>query len=103
MSPMAVGLIVLGLPLLLLGMLLFGRWRPIFLFYLALLVVGLGYLSTTDTPAEIGVLAMEKVGMAGPPKVAPAKPSTEPARPATPASPVRTIPTEPPAPAPAPK
>ena len=106
MSPIVVGLLVLGVPLLILGVILFGRMRPVFLFYLALLVVGLGYLATTDTPREIGAIALEKTGLAPPPKVVPAKsvsspPAGAPAV-AAPPSPVKTIPNDPPAPAPAP-
>ena len=103
MSPIVVGLLVLGVPLLIAGMILFGRMRPVFLFYLALLVVGLGYLATTDTPREIGVIALEKTGFAPPPKPMPAKSVSSPPAAAQPTggppSPVRTIPNDPPAPA----
>jgi hypothetical protein len=57
-----VGLIVLALPLVVLFSLLFRRRRPIFLFALALIVVGLGYLAATGAAADIGHWALQALG-----------------------------------------
>ena len=63
MSPFVAGLLTLGLPLLLLGLLFLRRNVPVFVFYLVALAVGLGYLTTTGTVDDIGGMALEKAGM----------------------------------------
>lgn len=62
MTPTVAGLLTLGLPLLLLGLAVL-RNRMVLLFYVVLLAVGLGYLTTTGTTDDIGAMALEKVGM----------------------------------------
>lgn len=63
MSPFVAGLVTLGAPLFLLGLLFLRRNLPVFAFYLVALAVGLGYLTTTGAVDDIGGLALEKAGM----------------------------------------
>jgi hypothetical protein len=64
MSPFVAGLLVLGLPLALLGLLFLRRNVPVLVFYLVALAVGMGYLTTTGAVEDIGGAALEKAGMA---------------------------------------
>jgi len=72
LDPTYIGLIVLGIPLLVGGMLLLRGNRPVLLFYVALLAVALGYLAATGALADIGRLAVGAVG-GGKAAVVPAK------------------------------
>jgi hypothetical protein len=63
MSSFVAGLLTLGLPLVVLGLIFFRRNVPVFVFYLVALAVGLGYLSTTGAVDDIGGVALEKAGM----------------------------------------
>jgi hypothetical protein len=54
MTPLIAGVLALALPLLLIGLLFLRRNRFVFLFYLALCAVGIGYLVTTGTIEDIG-------------------------------------------------
>ncbi len=63
MSPFVAGLLALGLPLLVLGLLFLRRNVPVFVFYLVALAVGLGYLTTTGAVEDIGTMALEKAGI----------------------------------------
>lgn len=56
------GIATLGVPLLIVG-LLFRKATAIFLFYLALIVVGLGYLTSTGAIADIGNFALNMIGI----------------------------------------
>ena len=54
MNAQSFGLLVMGLFGYLVAHILFwNRARPVFWFTMALIVVGLGYLATTPTPAEL--------------------------------------------------
>jgi len=49
-----IGLLILGVPALMIGAaLLWRRYRPVFFFFLALLAVGLGYLATTGAAEDV--------------------------------------------------
>ncbi len=63
MSPFVAGLLALGVPLMLLGLVFLRRNVPVFVFYLVALAVGLGYLTTTGAVEDIGDMALEKAGM----------------------------------------
>ena len=63
MSPFVAGLLTLGLPLFLLGLIFLRRNVPVFVFYLVALAVGLGYLTTTGAVDDIGAMSLEKAGM----------------------------------------
>jgi hypothetical protein len=51
--PTLIGTFVMGLPVIVLAWFLFRRQRPIFFFTLALILVGLGYLATTQAPLNV--------------------------------------------------
>lgn len=69
MSPVLLGWIVLGVPLLLVGMwFLWGRYRPVFWMYLGALLVGLGYLTVTGAVGDIGATVNSLVFSAVPAK-----------------------------------
>lgn len=53
-----VGAVVLGLPLLLIAWITLRRQRPVFLFAVALLLVGLGYLMATGATDDIGHMVL---------------------------------------------
>jgi hypothetical protein len=63
MTPFYAGLLTLGVPLALLGLIFLRRNIPVLAFYVVALVVGLGYLTTTGAVDDIGTMAMEKAGM----------------------------------------
>lgn len=63
MTPFYAGLLALGLPLALLGLVFLRRNVPVLVFYLVALAVGLGYLTTTGAVDDIGNMALEKAGM----------------------------------------
>jgi hypothetical protein len=68
-----IGLLVIGIPALLIGGILLGRYRPVFWMFFAALIVGLGYLTTTGTVDDVGKQAIGYVGTPAPtPAVAPA-------------------------------
>lgn len=103
------GLLVIGVPALLIGGILLGRYRPVFWMFFAALIIGLGYLTTTGTVDEVGKQAVGYIGTppAETPAAAPepaAAPAPEPtpapeAAPEAPAEP-ETAPDTEPAPAP---
>jgi outer membrane biosynthesis protein TonB len=90
-----IGLIVTAVPALLIGGILLGRYRVVLWMYIAALVIGLGYLTTTGAIDEIGKQAMDYIPKSQPtPAAAPAAaPEAAPAAAPEPA----------PAPAPAPE
>ncbi len=58
MSPIGltlIGSLVMGLPALVVAWFAFRRQRPIFFFAVALILVGLGYLATTNAPTGIAL------------------------------------------------
>lgn len=65
MTPLIAGLVTLGVPLALLGLLFLRRNLPVLVFYFVALAVGLGYLTTTGAVDDIGVKAIEQVGAFG--------------------------------------
>jgi hypothetical protein len=68
-----IGLLVLGVPLLLIGGLILKRWRPVLWMYVVVLAVGLGYLSYTGAVDDIGREAMAYIPTSAPaPAPAPA-------------------------------
>ncbi len=101
MNEVLVGWAALGIPLLVIGLVPFGRSRAVAFFYIAMLILGLGYLTTTGAVRDIGREALVYVD-----KIAPrdAPVAATPAAPATPpANPITTVDEAPPAaPAPAP-
>jgi hypothetical protein len=66
-----IGLLVIGVPLLLVGGTILKRWRPVLWMYVLALIVGLGYLTTTGTVDEIGGKAQAYIPTSAP-AVAPA-------------------------------
>lgn len=62
MTPTIAGVLALALPLLLLGLLFLRRNGAVFLFFVVLCAVGIGYLYTTGTVDEIGSKALELAG-----------------------------------------
>ncbi len=56
--PTLLGCLVIGLPALLIAWIAFRRERKLFLFAVALIVVGLGYLATTPTPEGIAKVVL---------------------------------------------
>jgi hypothetical protein len=51
--PTLIGCLIMGLPPILLAYIVFRRQRPIFFFAVALILMGLGYLATTNTPINV--------------------------------------------------
>ncbi len=62
MTPMIAGILALALPLLLIGLLFLRRNRAVFLFYLVLCAVGIGYLVTTGAIDDIGTQVLAWLG-----------------------------------------
>jgi hypothetical protein len=86
MTSTHIGLLVMGIPALLIGGIVLGRWRPVLWMYVGAMVIGLGYLTTTGTVDEVGEKAMSYIPMtqstpAAAPEAAPAA-APEPAAPA---------------------
>lgn len=52
--PVALGIAVLAIPLILFGILFLRRSRAVFMFYIALVIVALGLLTVTGTMATVG-------------------------------------------------
>ena len=68
MNETHIGLLVIGVPALLIGGMLLKGWRPVLWIYIIALIVGLGYLTMTGTVVnDIGKKAMAYI-----PKSAPA-------------------------------
>lgn len=64
MTPTIAGVLALALPLLLLGLLFLRRNGVVFLFYVVLCAVGIGYLFTTGALDDIGNQALDVVNQA---------------------------------------
>lgn len=62
MTPTVAGILALAIPLLLLGLLFLRRNGVVFLFYVVLCAVGIGYLVTTGAADDIGTKALDFVG-----------------------------------------
>ena len=95
MNETVIGILAIGVPALLIGGILLGRYRPVFWMFFAALVVGLGYLTTTGTVDDVGRQAIGYIGTP-PPAVTPAVAPTPAPEPTPSAAPE-------PAPAPAPE
>lgn len=67
------GLAAIALPLLAGGLLFLRRHTPVFLLYLVLSAVALGYLWTTGAVDDVGATVLETIGASDP------KPAAEPA------------------------
>ncbi len=80
MTPTIAGVLALALPLLLIGLIFLRRNGTLFLFYIVLSAVGIGYLVTTGAIDEIGTQVLDIIGQvtaekdAGPAPAAPATP-----------------------------
>ncbi|MEQ1653229.1 MAG: hypothetical protein ABL897_12130 [Hyphomicrobium sp.] len=81
-----VGLVALGIPLFAVGYLMLRKNAGIFRMYLAMLLIGLGYLTATGSMNDIGRQVMGIDGMPAPVAV-PAADAPAPAAPAAPATP----------------
>jgi hypothetical protein len=79
MTPTIAGAIALALPLLLLGLLILRRNGAVFLFYVVLCAVGIGYLVTTGAADDIGAQVLDMIGQATTEKAA--EPTAAPATP----------------------
>lgn len=89
MTETLVGWAVLGIPLLVIGLLPLGRSRAVAFFYIAMLVVGLGYLTTTGALQDIGRQALVYVDdFRGSPAT---EPAAAPAAATPPANPITTV------------
>ena len=64
MRPTIAGVLALALPLLLLGLLFLRRNGVVFLFYVVLCAVGIGYLFTTGALDDIGQQVLDVVNQA---------------------------------------
>ncbi len=64
MTPTIAGILALALPLLLLGLLILRRNGAVFLFYVVLCAVGIGYLVTTGAADDIGTQALDLLNQA---------------------------------------
>jgi hypothetical protein len=58
MNETHIGLLVLGVPALLIGGLILKRWKPVLWMYIAALAVGLWYLTGTGAVQDVGKEAM---------------------------------------------
>ncbi len=78
MTPTIAGILAFAIPLLLFGLLFLRRNGAVFLFYVALSAVGIGYLVNTGAIDDIGRQVLDMIGQvtaekdAGPAPVAPA-------------------------------
>ena len=79
MTTFIAGLIALGIPLFLIGLLFLRRNKAVLGFYVVALLVGLGYLTSTGAVDEIGTMALEKFGQATAEKDPGAAPAPAPA------------------------
>jgi hypothetical protein len=52
-APSIIGLLLLGLPPIILAYIALRKQRPVFYFAVALILMGLGYLATTPTPVGV--------------------------------------------------
>ena len=52
-TPSIIGLLLLGLPPILLAWMALRKQKPVFYFAVALILMGLGYLATTPTPVGV--------------------------------------------------
>jgi hypothetical protein len=66
-----VGILTIGVPALLIGGILLGRYRPVFWMFFAALLIGLGYLTVTGAVDEVGKQTIGYIGTP-PPEVTPA-------------------------------
>lgn len=82
MTPTIAGILALAVPLLLLGLLFLRRNGLVFLFYVVLCAVGIGYLVTTGAADDIGTKVLDFVGQMTAEKAA--EPAPAPPAPATP-------------------
>lgn len=101
MNPeLLVGVLALGVPLLALGYLMLRRNRGVFRMYLAMILIGLGYLTATGALNDIGRTLMGSEGEVMPVQSpAPAPAAESPAPPPTPEpAPAEPTPVEPPSP-----
>ena len=64
MTPTIAGVLALALPLLLLGLLFLRRNGVVFLFYVVLCAIGIGYLFTTGALDDIGQQVLDVVNQA---------------------------------------
>lgn len=94
-----VGVLALGVPLMALGYFMLRRNRGVFRMYLAMILIGLGYLTATGALSDIGRTLMGSEGEVMPaesPAPAPAAETPSPAPAATPEpAPVEPAPAEP--------
>lgn len=63
MTETQIGLLVIGVPTLLIGAILLGRYRPVFWMFVAALIIGLGYLTTTGAVEDVGKAAVTYIGV----------------------------------------
>lgn len=78
MTPEIAGIVALAVPLLLIGLLFLRKNMVVFLFYIALCAVGLGYLYNTGSAANIGTQVLEIAGQVTAEKDAGPAPAAEP-------------------------
>jgi len=102
-----IGILAIGVPALLIGGIVLGRYRPVFWMYFLALAIGIGYLYTTGTVDDVGKQAIEYVGTppAATPAAAPAaapEPAAAPAPEPAPAAEAAPAPAPEAAPEPAP-
>jgi 2-oxoglutarate dehydrogenase E2 component (dihydrolipoamide succinyltransferase) len=82
MNETHIGLLVLGVPALLIGGLILKRWRPVLWMYIAALGVGLWYLTGTGAVQDVGKQAMGYIPTSAPAGAPAAAPAPEAAAPA---------------------
>jgi hypothetical protein len=79
MNETHIGLLVLGIPALLIGGLILKRWRPVLWMYIAALGVGLWYLTGTGAVQDVGKKAMGYIPTSAPAGAPAAIPAVAPA------------------------
>ncbi len=79
MNETHIGLLVLGVPALLIGGLILKRWRPVLWMYIAALAVGLWYLTGTGAVQDVGKQAMGYIPTSAPAGAPAATPAAAPA------------------------